>query len=262
MIPGRQRAIALLVCVFLMIGTGLGGCAPVHFKTRKGVYHKVQNGETLWRICYTYRVNMKTVCRFNRIKDPEHVTVGRKIFIPGAEKVLKVEPPLTMTTGRAEVNKRGSVTPAGAKKQSKPSNKGVPSKPAPLKPVAPPAKLDFVWPVRGHVTSWFGSRRGRPHDGIDIAAPKGTPVRAAEKGKVIYSDNGIAGYGNLIIIQHEGGFHTVYGHNARNRVDVDEVVNKAQVIAEVGKSGRASGHHLHFEIRENERAVDPMRYLP
>jgi len=79
---------------------------------------------------------------------------------------------------------------------------------------------------------------------------------------VIYSDDGISGYGNLIIIQHEGGFHSVYGHNARNRVDVDEVVSKKQVIAEVGNTGRSSGYHLHFEIRKNQRAVDPMKYLP
>jgi murein DD-endopeptidase MepM/ murein hydrolase activator NlpD len=116
--------------------------------------------------------------------------------------------------------------------------------------------------VKGPVTSWFGPRKGQPHDGIDIAARKGTPIRAAEKGKVIYSDNGISGYGNLIIIQHSGGFHTVYGHNARNLVDVDEQVNKWQVIAEVGNTGRASGYHLHFEMRKNERAVDPMGYLP
>jgi murein DD-endopeptidase MepM/ murein hydrolase activator NlpD len=205
---------------------------------------------------------MKTVCRYNRIKDPEHVTVGQEIFIPGAEAVRRVEPATTKTTARAEVKKKEPVPSAGAKKKSRSPTQKAPSKPPGPKSVARPAKLEFIWPVKGPVTSWFGARKGRPHDGIDIAAPKGTPVRAAERGKVIYSDNGIAGYGNLIIIQHEGGFHTVYGHNSRNRVDVDEVVNKAQTIAEVGKTGRASGYHLHFEIRKNERAVDPMKYLP
>ena len=255
--PSGQRTVALLVCVSLTIGAGLGGCAPVRFKTRKGVYHKVQSGETLWRICHAYRVNMQTVCRFNRIKDPEHVAVGQEIFIPGAETVRRVHSASTRTAARAAVSKREPAPPAGERKQSQPAAKGVFPKPP-----ARPARLHFIWPVKGNVTSWFGARKGRPHDGIDIAAPRGTPVRAAEKGKVIYSDDVISGYGNLIIVQHEGGFHTVYGHNSRNRVDVDEVVSKAQVIAEVGKTGRSSGYHLHFEIRKNERAVDPMDYLP
>jgi murein DD-endopeptidase MepM/ murein hydrolase activator NlpD len=245
--PRRQRRFALVVSALIVVGAGLGGCALVPFKARKGVYHKVRKGETLWRICYTYQVNMKKVCRANRIKDPGHVVVGQEVFIPGAKWVRKVNAAPTQTASRA----------ASEKKQSAPA-----AKPAPPKTSPSPAKLSFIWPVKGPVTSWFGPRKGRPHDGIDISAPKGTPIRAAEKGKVIYSDNGISGYGNLIIIQHSGGFHTVYGHNLRNRVDVDEWVNKWQVIGEVGNTGRASGYHLHFEMRKNERAVDPMDYLP
>ncbi len=252
----RVCRLALALSVLLVVGAGLEGCALVPFKRGKGVYHKVRQGETLWRICYTYRVNMKKVCRVNRIKDPGHVVAGQKIFIPGAKRVLKVKivsrkPPAASAKRKA---RKGAGRPArtGAKRPGR-------SKP---KPRANRGKLHFIWPVKGPVTSWFGPRKGRPHDGIDIAAPKGTPIRAAEKGKVIYSDNGISGYGNLIIIRHSGGFHTVYGHNSRNRVDVDAWVKKGQVIAEVGKTGRASGYHLHFEIRKNERAVDPMKYLP
>ena len=262
MSPRRQRSFALVVSVLMVVGVGLGGCAPVPFKTRKGVHHKVRKGETLWRICYTYQVNMKKVCRANRIKDPGHVVVGQEIFIPGAKSVRKVKAAPTKTTSGAVSRKQKPDSPVKGKKGSKPPGRAVASKPARPKSSPSPAKLRFIWPVKGPVTSWFGARKGRPHDGIDIAAPKGTPIRAAEKGKVIYSDNGISGYGNLIIIQHSGGFHTVYGHNARNRVDVDERVNKAQVIAEVGNTGRSSGYHLHFEIRKNERAVDPMDYLP
>jgi lipoprotein NlpD len=201
---------------------------------------------------------MKTVCRFNRIKDPEHIAVGQEIFIPGAERVLKVEPVVAKAAPRDDLAAKEA---APSPTQKKPS-KVVGSKPPRPSSGAQRARLSFIWPVKGPVTSWFGARKGRPHDGIDIAAPKGTPVLAAEKGKVIYSDDGISGYGNLIIIQHEGGFHSVYGHNARNRVDVDDVVSKKQVIAEVGNTGRSGGYHLHFEIRKNQRAVDPMKYLP
>jgi lipoprotein NlpD len=205
---------------------------------------------------------MKKVCRVNRIKDPGHVVVGQKIFIPGAESVRWVKRTPTQTSSSSSNRKKKPTVTAKKKKVSKPSGRAPPSRPPRPKPSASTAQLHFIWPVKGHVTSWFGARKGRPHDGIDISAPKGTPVLAAEKGKVIYSDNGISGYGNLIIIQHSGGFHTVYGHNSRNRVDVDERVNKAQVIAEVGNTGRSSGYHLHFEIRKSERAVDPMHYLP
>ncbi len=260
--PRRQRSFALVVSVLMVVGAGLGGCALGPFKSRNGVHHKVQKGETLWRICYTYQVNMKKVCRANRIKDPGHVAVGQEIYIPGAKYVRKVEAAPTQTPPGAASPKKKAASPAKDKKGSKPPGRAVASKPAQPKSSPPPAKLSFIWPVKGPVTSWFGPRKGRPHDGIDISAPKGTPIRAAEKGKVIYSDNGISGYGNLIIIQHSGGFHTVYGHNARNRVDVDEQVNKWQVIAEVGNTGRSSGYHLHFEMRKNERAVDPMDYLP
>jgi murein DD-endopeptidase MepM/ murein hydrolase activator NlpD len=227
---------------------------------RRGVYHKVQKGETLWRICYTYQVNMKKVCRVNRIKDPGHVVVGQQMFIPGADSVRRVK--VARRPSDSDTARRQKKPAAPTPKKSKASEETPAPKTPPPKPRASAMNLRFIWPVKGHVTSWFGPRKGRPHDGIDIAAPKGTPVLAAEKGKVIYSDNGISGYGNLVIIRHSEGFHTVYGHNSRNRVDVDEHVNKAQVIAEVGNTGRASGYHLHFEIRKNDRAVDPMQYLP
>ena len=249
MSPGRQRRFALVVSVLILVGHGPGGCAHAPFNSKKGVYHEVRKGETLWRICYTYQVNMEKVCRANRIKDPGHVVAGQQIFIPGVSSVRRVKASPTQE-------------PPGTESPVKKPAATKPPKPVPPKRSPSKAKLSFVWPVKGPVTSWFGPRKGRPHDGIDISAPKGTPVRAAEKGKVIYSDNGISGYGNLIIIQHGGGYHTVYGHNSRNRVDVDEQVNKWQVIAEVGNTGRASGYHLHFEIRKNERAVDPMHYLP
>ena len=258
----RKCTFALVVSVLLLAGAGLEGCVLVPSKTRKGVYHKVRKGETLWRICYTYQVNMQKVCRLNRIKDPEHVVVGREIFIPGAKWVRTVKLPPQKTASSAAGRRNDSAPSVEKKKGGKPSGGDVASKPSGAEGRAPAEALDFMWPVKGPVTSWFGVRKGKPHDGIDISAPKGTVIRAAEKGKVIYSDNGISGYGNLIIIQHGGGFHTVYGHNARNRVDVDEQVNKAQVIGEVGNTGRSSGPHLHFEIRKNDRAVDPMDYLP
>jgi lipoprotein NlpD len=216
----------------------------------------------LWRICYTYDVNMQTVCRFNRIQDPERIVVGREIFIPGAERVRRVEPAPARTASDDITPEEPAARPPAGKKEEGSPGKAVRGKPPAPSPAAKARKLEFIWPLRGPVTSWFGVRKGRRHDGIDIAAKKGTPIRAAEKGKVIYSDDEIPGYGNLIIIEHAGGFHSVYAHNSRNRVDVDAFVRREQVVGEVGETGRAKGPHLHFEIRKDQRAVDPMKYLP
>ena len=209
-------------------------CSPVEIKTRNGVYHIVNDGETLWRICYTYKANMRSVCLFNNIKNPEKIRVGQKLFIPGADSVRTVK----------IVRKEGK----GAPPNRKPAKKRT--------------VLKFRWPVRGQVTSWFGLRKGRRHEGIDIAASKGTPIHAAERGKVVYSAAGIKGYGNMIIIEHREQFSTVYAHNSRNRVHVDDSVIKGQIIGNVGNTGRSKGSHLHFEIRKKVKAVDPMNYLP
>ena len=123
-------------------------------------------------------------------------------------------------------------------------------------------KGKFSRPVKGVVTSRFGVRNGNKHQGIDIGAPKGTPVLAAAAGKVIYSDNKLRGYGNLIILRHDGGFISVYAHNSENRSREGDAVAKGQVIALVGDTGNAEAPHLHFEIREGARPRNPLFFLP
>ncbi len=121
----------------------------------------------------------------------------------------------------------------------------------------------FSWPVPHFykVSSHFGPRGRKHHDGIDIPAPRGTPVIAVDTGVVIYSDDGIRGYGNMIVIAHSDDVFTVYAHNRKNKVDKGEQVDKGQVIAEVGNTGRSTGPHLHFEIRVKNKVKNPSRYL-
>ena len=123
------------------------------------------------------------------------------------------------------------------------------------------ADLRFAWPVRGKLSSRFGRRGGRPHDGVDIATRKGTQVRAAEAGRVIHSGR-LGDYGRVVIIKHAGHYSSVYAHNHRNRVKKGEFVERGEVVAEVGSSGNASGPHLHFEIRRQRRPQDPLQLLP
>jgi murein DD-endopeptidase MepM/ murein hydrolase activator NlpD len=118
----------------------------------------------------------------------------------------------------------------------------------------------YQWPVSGPVTSPFGWRWGRMHEGIDIAVPSGTPVHASAAGTVIYA-GWMEGYGNFVILDHGGGIATAYGHNTSVAVAVGQTVSQGQVIAYSGSTGHSTGPHVHFEVRVNGSAVDPLGYL-
>lgn len=121
----------------------------------------------------------------------------------------------------------------------------------------------FAWPVPNFykVSSHFGPRGRKHHDGIDIPAPRGTPIVAVDDGLVIYSDNGIRGYGNMIVVAHGDDMFTVYAHNQKNKVDKGDKVKKGEVIALLGNTGRSTGPHLHFEIRLKNKVRNPAQYL-
>jgi murein DD-endopeptidase MepM/ murein hydrolase activator NlpD len=171
--------------------------------------------------------------RANRIRDVSDVPVGARLIIPGASR-----PPARETIALASVGP-------------------VPS----MLPRVRDSGVDFGWPIDGHLSSRFGWRRGRAHEGIDIAARPGTPVRAAEAGRVIHS-GWLGGYGRVVIVKHTGRYSTVYAHNRTINVKNGAFVEKGQVLAEVGSSGNASGPHLHFEIRRDRKPEDPLRHLP
>lgn len=123
-----------------------------------------------------------------------------------------------------------------------------------------PGAPHFIWPVQGPITSPFGMRWGTLHPGIDIGVPSGTPVHAAAAGKVVWC-GWMSGYGNLVMIDHGGGFATAYGHNTRVAVSCGEEVAQGQVIAFSGCTGFCTGPHVHFEIRVDGTPVDPLGYL-
>jgi murein DD-endopeptidase MepM/ murein hydrolase activator NlpD len=115
--------------------------------------------------------------------------------------------------------------------------------------------------VDGVITRQFQPIGTHRHDGIDIAAPKGTIIRAAAAGKVIFSDWGPGGYGRLVILRHQVGLVTIYAHNHQNLVHVGQRVEQGEAIATVGRSGRATGYHLHFEVRRKTAPVSPFKFL-
>ncbi|MDH5189240.1 MAG: M23 family metallopeptidase, partial [Rhodospirillaceae bacterium] len=120
----------------------------------------------------------------------------------------------------------------------------------------------FLWPVKGKVISEFGPKaKGLQNDGINIAAPKGTVVRAAQNGVVAYAGNELRGFGNLLLVKHSGGWITAYAHNDSLLVKKGDKISKGQNIAHIGSTGSVSTPQLHFELRKGRQAVDPSPYL-
>ncbi len=194
--------------------------------TVRGVLHPVAYGESLWEIAERYQVSMNEIILANGISDASKIQPQDRLVIPGATRVL-IKDVLVI------------------KRQ---------------------LQRAFDWPLLGRISSPFGTRvhpvtRVRTmHNGIDIAVPSGTTIRASADGRVTYSGyNG--GYGNLVIIDHGDGIETRYAHNSRNHVRAGERVTRGQIIAVSGSTGVVTGPHLHFEIRYRQQPVDPRLYL-
>lgn len=225
----RNLLIVALLCSWIACAPRTASLPP---KKPQGIYHVVRPGENLFRIGLAYDVSREALARANGIRDSSQLRVGQRIFVPGATRQLPVD----------------IITPA---------EPAAPSLPEPQEA----AVEGFLWPVSGTINSGFGPRGASFHDGVDIAAPEGTPVRAIDKGEVIYSDQ-LRGYGNMVIVRHADGIVSVYAHNEANLVREGQMVSRGEVLAKVGSTGRVSGPHLHFEIRRNNSAQDPLRYLP
>ena len=282
------RALGLLQ---ILVIVSLAGCtyvdnrdaasrAPRKAPKRTGIYHVVKKGENLYRIGKAYGVDHVTLARTNRVSDAREIRIGRRLFVPGATRRLPVtiitpiKEPLERPAAPAVTRRKpssGTAAPAKpprAKAGPKKTSRARAAAPKPSRantrvrrPPASSRRGQFDWPLRGKITARFDPKHDSLNDGIDIAAPAGTPVRATMAGQVIYSDR-LRGYGNLIIVRHRGGYASVYAHNRRNLVRQGQKVTRKQVIAEVGDTGRTTTPHLHFEIRRNNVARDPLSYLP
>lgn len=137
---------------------------------------------------------------------------------------------------------------------------GLPPEPSGSVAVGPPSSAGLVWPVAGPITSGFGPRWGRMHEGIDISGASGTPIAAAAAGTVIIA-GWSGGYGNLVVVDHGNGISTAYAHNSSIAVSVGQTVSQGTVLAGMGTTGNSTGVHCHFEVRINGAAVDPLGYL-
>jgi septal ring factor EnvC (AmiA/AmiB activator) len=188
-----------------------------------GIYHKVQKGQTLWRISRAYGVELDRIARINRLADSSRIYVGQLIFIPDATEKIQ------------DLGLETSIQDIGG---------------------------NFIWPVKGKVSSFFGMKKEEvKNKGISIQTKKGSKVVASRSGRVAFCSENLKGYGKAIIIDHRDGYSTVYAQNQKNLVRHNQLVKQGEGIAYVGASDR-NKRELYFEIRKGHKPQNPFFYLP
>ncbi|NKB49133.1 MAG: peptidoglycan DD-metalloendopeptidase family protein [Alphaproteobacteria bacterium] len=230
--------------------------------------HIVRRGDTLYAISRRYGVDTASLARANRLRSPYTIHVGQRLLLPfgtglaAPSQVARAQPAPPTASARAPSS---SATRSPSPSTST-SVSGVPRPKPVFRPAPPMPKRDaggFIWPVEGRVLSSFGAKASALHnDGLNIAAPMGAPVRAADNGVVAYAGNQIRGFGNMLLIKHSDGLITAYAHADKLLVTRGDVVSRGQVIARVGKTGGIEAPQLHFEVRKGSQAVDPRKFLP
>ena len=231
--------------------------------------HVVAPGETLSKVSRTYKKSLSEIAKANNIPPHTQVKVGDRLVIPGVRApqvatpaVAPAQPaPVAQQQKPVQQQKVAAAQPAvsTARSITPAADNPVPE----AKPVTTAATLPtFRWPVRGRVINGFGPKTtGTQNDGINVAVPEGTPVKAAEDGVVAYAGNELKSYGNLVLIRHSNGYVTAYAHASEIMVKRDEPIKRGQVIAKSGQTGNVTAPQLHFEIRKGSSPVDPMPYL-
>jgi murein DD-endopeptidase MepM/ murein hydrolase activator NlpD len=230
--------------------------------------HIVQPGETLMGIAARAKVPRVLIAEANRIRAPYRLRAGQKLTIPRTRRhtVERGETGFTIAYNYA--------VPWSAVATANGLEPGARIKPgqvlliptviaAPKPDEATPAAPRFAWPLSGPIRRGFSARGGGDyHDGLDIRAAAGTAVRAVDVGKVIFAEREPRQYGNLVVVDHGGGWHTAYAFLSRITVKEGDEVRKGERVGLVGRTGLAKGDELHFEIRRDNRPVDPLPGLP
>ncbi len=210
--------------------------------------HRVQAGDTVYGVARRYGIDPSQIVSLNRIAAPYAIAPGQSLVLPAAAPTAGSPATAFMAVSR----------PAAA-----PATRSLATRSGATIPAPPPrASGKFLWPVQGHTIAAYGRKRdGLHNDGINIAAPRGAPVRAADNGVIAYAGNELRGFGNLILVKHAGGWVTAYAHNQDFLVKRGQTVTRGQPIARIGSSGNVATPQLHFEIRKGTRSVDPTRFL-
>jgi len=229
-----------------------------------GNVHVVRDGETLMSIARRNGVTLTALARANHLQSSSKLSVGDRISIPGGgPAVAAAHPPAAPQVAQprtAPVTRVASIAPTQVANVAKEEPR---TAEAVVKTAEPNGAMPaFRWPVRGRVIAGFGSKpNGTQNDGINLAVPEGTPIKAADDGVVAYAGNELKGYGNLVLIRHSNGFVSAYAHASELMVKRGDTIKRGQVIAHAGQTGNVTSPQLHFEIRKGSTPVDPTPYL-
>jgi murein DD-endopeptidase MepM/ murein hydrolase activator NlpD len=251
------------------------------YSPASGNAHVVAPGETIYSLARHYRTTPMAIAKANNLGLGHQLRVGERVVIPGngprvAQQVQPVQPKIQPAPAPQKVAAVRPEPAPGVKQQGKVQQVEPPANARVLTPAADPvpetptgatgnqntAAPSFRWPVRGRIITGFGPKTsGGQNDGINVAVPEGTPIKAAEDGVVAYAGNELKGYGNLVLVRHSNGFVTAYAHASELNVKKGETIKRGQVIGKAGATGNVSSPQLHFEVRKGATPVDPTQYL-
>ena len=232
--------------------------------------HIVNHGDTLMSIARRNHISAGELARANGLDAGAKLKIGMKLnvpvktsaVVPAAQPVVAQAAPVSVPPA----TKLAAVTTDSQQKARLAQASNVEEAPAAETPIkaaeATGALPTFRWPVRGKVITGYGAKtNGKSNDGINLAVPEGTPVKAAEDGVVAYSGNELKGYGNLVLVRHSNGYVTAYAHASELLVKRGDTIKRGQIIAKSGQSGEVGSPQLHFEIRKGSNPVDPLQFL-
>ena len=231
--------------------------------------HVVNRGETLMSLSRRYNVPLSQLAKANKLTPTSQLAIGSKVVIPGGKPAVAAvsQPAAEQKPANQVVAQAPQTKPAAL---AEPQQKARLASATPEVPEAAPAKATettsalpaFRWPARGRVIAGYGAKtNGKQNDGINVAVPEGTPIKAAEDGVVAYSGNELKDYGNLVLVRHSNGYVTAYAHASELMVKRGDTIKRGQTIAKSGQTGGVSSPQLHFEIRKGSSPVDPMQFL-
>ena len=269
--PGQQLIIPRPSAVAAAPAMAVPASRPVAVAAAAPSTHVVNQGETLMGIARRNHISAAELARANGLAPGAKLKIGMKLNVPvkaSATAAPVVQPAVAQAApvSVAPATKVATVAADPHQKARLAQTTGVEEAAAAETPAkaaeATGALPTFRWPVRGKVITSYGAKtNGKANDGINLAVPEGTPVKAAEDGVVAYSGNELKGYGNLVLIRHSNGYVTAYAHASELLVKRGDTIKRGQVIAKSGQSGEVASPQLHFEIRKGSTPVDPLQFL-
>jgi murein DD-endopeptidase MepM/ murein hydrolase activator NlpD len=221
--------------------------------------HVVAAGDTLTKIAHQYGKSVAEIVKANNIQPAGKLNIGDRLVIPGT-RVSTARPEVEQAAApiRPATNKIAVASAVPTQSASMVTTEAPVSEAAPKADATP----GFRWPVRGRIIAGFGPKpNGQQNDGIDVAVPENTPIKAAEDGEVAYAGSELKGYGNLVLVKHPNGYVTAYAHAKELLVKRGDKIKRGDVIAKSGQSGNVDAPQLHFEVRKGSAPIDPMQFL-